>query len=153
MTYKASDSTLIQGLGGTPITLTAPLGVLTVQHGLRYRIRFFNIVCSPNYVFQIDSHANITVIEADGIPTQPYTVDQIAIFAGQRYSFILNADQAVGNYWIRAARTKSFAGRINFTILRYVDATDEHQRVCRSEHARECTILSFTSLLTTLPPV
>ncbi|KAF7336445.1 Laccase 1 [Mycena sanguinolenta] len=123
----APDSTLIQGLGRTPTTLTAPLGVLTVQQGLRYRIRLINIACSPNYVFQIDGHTNLTIIEADGITTMPYTVDQITIFAGQRYSFILNANQAVGNYWIRAnpsAGTKGFAGGINSAILRYVGAAD-----------------------------
>jgi iron transport multicopper oxidase len=69
-----------------------------VQQGLRYRIRLVNIACSPNYVFQIDGHTNLTIIEADGITTQPYSVDQITIFAGQRYSFILNADQAMDNY-------------------------------------------------------
>jgi iron transport multicopper oxidase len=40
----------------------------------------------------------MTIIEADGISTQPLVVDQIQIFAGQRYSFVLNANQAVGNY-------------------------------------------------------
>ncbi|KAJ7921991.1 laccase 1 [Mycena leptocephala] len=121
------DSTLIQGLGRTSTTLTAPLGVLTVQHGLRYRIRLVNIACSPNYVFQIDGHTNLTIIEADGITTQPYSVDQITIFAGQRYSFILNADQAMDNYWIRAnpsAGPKGFTGGINSAILRYVGAAD-----------------------------
>ncbi|KAF7336444.1 Multicopper oxidase [Mycena sanguinolenta] len=142
----APDSTLIQGLGRTATTLTAPLGVLTVQQGLRYRIRLINIACSPNYVFQIDGHTNLTIIEADGITTKPYTVDQITIFAGQRYSFILNANQAVGNYCalkiscpyvcaelmvtsigIRAnpsAGTKGFAGGINSAILRYVGAAN-----------------------------
>ncbi|KAJ6553014.1 laccase lcc5 [Mycena capillaripes] len=123
----APDSTLIQGLGRTSTTLTAPLGLLTVQHGLRYRIRLVNIACSPNYVFQIDGHTNLTIIEADGITTEPYSVDQITIFAGQRYSFILNANQNVGNYWIRAnpsAGTKGFAGGINSAILRYVGAAD-----------------------------
>ncbi|KAF8888045.1 Cupredoxin [Infundibulicybe gibba] len=43
-----------------------------------------------------------TVIEADGISTEPLVVDSIQIFAGQRYSFVLSANQPVGNYWIRA---------------------------------------------------
>ncbi len=32
----------------------------------------------------------------------PLTVDSIQIFAGQRYSFILNTNQPINNYWIRA---------------------------------------------------
>jgi len=49
-------------------------------------------------------------------------VDSIRIFAGQRFSFILNTNQPVSNYWIRAAPnvgTLGFAGGINSAILRY----------------------------------
>ncbi|KAJ7503520.1 laccase [Mycena galericulata] len=119
------DSNLIQGLGRTETTLTAPLGVLTVTQGLRYRIRLVNIACDPNYVFQIDGHTNLTIIEADGISTEPYSVDSIQIYVGQRYSFILNANQPVGNYWIRANPSTGppgFAGGINSGVLRYVGA-------------------------------
>jgi iron transport multicopper oxidase len=37
--------------------------------------------CDPNYTFSIDGH-NMTVIEADGISTKAYLVDNIQIFAG-----------------------------------------------------------------------
>uniref|UniRef100_A0A8H7XYK1 laccase n=1 Tax=Psilocybe cubensis TaxID=181762 RepID=A0A8H7XYK1_PSICU len=51
------------------------------------------------------------------------------IFSGQRYSFILTADQPVDNYWIRAnpgpTGTTGFDGGINSAILRYVNATAE----------------------------
>lgn len=40
----------------------------------------------------------MTIIEADGVETQPLTVDSLTIFAAQRYSIIVNADQAVDNY-------------------------------------------------------
>ncbi|KAJ7932147.1 laccase [Mycena leptocephala] len=121
----APSSNLIQGLGRTASTLTAPLGVLTVTKGLRYRIRLVNMACDPNYVFSIDGHSNLTIIEADGITTSPYTVDSIQIYVGQRYSFILNANQPVGNYWIRANPStgpKGFTGGINSGVLRYVGA-------------------------------
>ncbi|KAJ7825952.1 laccase [Mycena leptocephala] len=122
MCSQAPSSNLIQGLGRTASTLTAPLGVLTVTKGLRYRIR---LACDPNYVFSIDGHSNLTIIEADGITTSPYTVDSIQIYVGQRYSFILNANQPVGNYWIRANPStgpKGFTGGINSGVLRYVGA-------------------------------
>lgn len=44
--------------------------------------------CDPNYTFQIDGH-NMTIIEADGVNHDALTVDEIQIFAGQRYSFIV----------------------------------------------------------------
>lgn len=81
-----------------------------------------SISCDPNYVFSIDGH-KFTIIEADGINTQPLEVDSIQIFAGQRYSFILNANQPIGNYWIRAnpnLGTTGFSGGINSAILRYI---------------------------------
>ena len=67
----------------------------------------------------------MTVIEADAINHAPLAVDSIQIFAGQRYSFVLAADQAVDNYWIRALPNKgttTFDGGINSAILRYVGA-------------------------------
>ncbi|KAJ7152774.1 laccase [Mycena filopes] len=121
----APSSNLIQGLGRTATTLTAPLGVVTVTKGLRYRMRVVNMACDPNYIFSIDQHTNLTIIEADGVLTAPYTVDSIQIYVGQRYSFILTANQAVGNYWIRASPStgpKGFTGGINSGVLRYVGA-------------------------------
>jgi iron transport multicopper oxidase len=53
-------------------------------------------------------------------------VDSIQIFAAQRYSFILNANQTIGNYWIRAQPsrgTTTFDGGLNSAILRYTGAT------------------------------
>ena len=71
----------------------------------------------------------MTVIETDGINTQPVTVNQIQIFAAQRYSFILNANQEVDNYRIRAlpsaSNTLGFEGGVNSAILRYKGAPDE----------------------------
>ena len=45
----------------------------------------------------IDGH-NMTIIEADGVETDPLTVDSFAIFASQRYSVVLTADQPIDNY-------------------------------------------------------
>ncbi|KAF7795688.1 hypothetical protein EIP86_006853 [Pleurotus ostreatoroseus] len=77
--------------------------------------------------FPIDGH-NMTVIEVDGTNHEALTVDSLTIYAGQRYSFILTADQAVDNYWIRAnpgtGITQGFAGGINSAILRYTGANE-----------------------------
>lgn len=40
----------------------------------------------------------MTIIEADGVETQPLIVDSLVIFAGQRYSLIVEANQTIGNY-------------------------------------------------------
>lgn len=61
----------------------------------------------------------------DGDYVKPLVVDAIQIFAGQRYSFILDANQPVDNYWVLAipnVGTISFAGGVNSAILRYAGA-------------------------------
>jgi len=88
-------------------------------------MRLFSISCDPNFIFTIDNH-KMTVIEADGVETNPVTVDSIQIFAGQRYSFILKTNQPVNNYWIRASSSGSlvtiFENGLNSAILRYAGA-------------------------------
>lgn len=98
---------------------------LNVIRGLRYRLRLVAISCDPNWVFSIDGH-NMTVIEADGINTKPLLVDSVQIFAGQRYSLILHANQPIRNYWIRADPNfgpTGFEGGINSGILHYLGAS------------------------------
>jgi iron transport multicopper oxidase len=123
------DSTLINGLGRTWANTTAsPLAVTNVKQNMRYRLRILSLSCEPAFTFSIDHH-NLTIIEADGQPHQPYTVDSVTVHAGQRYSAIITANQTVGNYWIRAlpvddglAFTDPFAKGINSAILRYSGA-------------------------------
>ncbi|KAG6859902.1 hypothetical protein C0995_002231 [Termitomyces sp. Mi166 len=119
------DATLINGKGRYTDGPTSPLAVISVVSGQRYRFRLVSISCDPNYIFSIDGHT-MTIIEVDGINIQPLKVDSIQIFAGQRYSFVLNASQPIDNYWIRAKpnipANATFDGGVNSAILRYLDA-------------------------------
>ncbi|KAJ7888182.1 laccase [Mycena olivaceomarginata] len=119
-------STLINGLGRFADGPTSQLAVISVTSGQRYRMRLVSMSCDPNFIFTIDGHT-MTIIEADGVNTEPLTVDSIQIYAGQRYSFVLTADQTVDNYWIRTVAnggTAGFDNGINSAILRYVGAND-----------------------------
>jgi len=52
-------------------------------------------------------------------------VDQIQIYAGQRYSVVLVANQPVNNYWVRAFPNfagAAYTGGMNSAILRYKGA-------------------------------
>ncbi|KAF8583894.1 multicopper oxidase [Ramaria rubella] len=103
------DAGTINGKGrfvGGPET---PFSIVNVQQGLRYRLRFINIACRPFYTVSIDMH-NLTIIEADGISHVPHTVGSFEIFVAQRYSAVLNANQPVANYWIRAPPTGGVGG-------------------------------------------
>lgn len=83
--------------------------------------------CSPHYLFSIDGH-NLTIIEADGENTVPITVSAIDVYAGQRYSAILHANQPVNNYWVRAQpellQYTGFENGTNSAILRYEGAKE-----------------------------
>ncbi|KAI0061750.1 yellow laccase [Artomyces pyxidatus] len=119
-----ADSILINGLGRYPGGPNSTLAVVNVAHGKRYRFRLLSLSCDPNFQFSIDGHT-FEIIEADGGYTKPLVVDTIHIFAGQRYSFIMTANQTVGNYWIRALPNvgpTGFANGINSAILRYKGA-------------------------------
>ncbi|KAF8193990.1 laccase 4 [Mycena galopus ATCC 62051] len=129
-------STLINGLGRYAGGPTSELAVITVTSGLRYRFRLVSLSCDPNFIFSIDNHT-FTIIEVDGVNTEPLTVDSLQIFAGQRYSFVLTANQPADNYWIRTVAnggTGGFANGINSAILRYstADAIDPVTNVTTS---------------------
>ncbi|EPQ54176.1 laccase hybrid [Gloeophyllum trabeum ATCC 11539] len=123
------SSTLINGKGRYIGGPQADLAIITVEKGKRYRMRLVSISCDPNFIVWIDGH-NMTVIEADGVDHEPVTVGSLQIFAGQRYSFILDANQPIGNYWIRSQTGPNVPGivgvdgGVNSAILRYIGADD-----------------------------
>ena len=126
-----SDAGLINGLGRYPDGPSSPLSVVHVKSKKRYRFRLVAMSCDSYFMFSIDGH-NMTIIEADGINTQPLLVDSIQIFAGQRYSFVLDANYTTGNFWIRAEQhtggdggPTGFANGINSAILQYDDSPEE----------------------------
>ncbi|KZV71809.1 multicopper oxidase [Peniophora sp. CONT] len=121
------DSVVINGIGRYVNGPTDnALAVVNVKAGTRRVPRIFGL---PNFVFSIDKHT-LTVIEADGNSVIPHDVSSLQIFAGQRYSVVLDADQPKDNYWIRAApnsHTNNSTGNgLNSAILNYegVDVAD-----------------------------
>lgn len=125
----AADSTLINGKGRYTGGEMVPLSVIGVAPSKRYRFRLIAMTCTVYFTFSIDGHS-LTVIEADGENTVPHVVDSLQIHSGQRYSVILNANQPVNNYWIRAnpnagAGKPGFDNGRNSAILRYTGARIE----------------------------
>ncbi|KAI6021007.1 laccase [Pisolithus marmoratus] len=118
------DSTLINGLGRYPGGPASPLAVVNVTQGQSYRFRIIGASCVAWFNFTIDGHI-MTIIEADGHEVEPVVVDSLPVFAGQRYSVVVTADQPVGNYWIRSVPdlgNQTFDGGLNSAILRYSGA-------------------------------
>ena len=100
-TTPSPDSGLINGagrfIGGTEVARS----VIGVTSGKRYRFRVINTSAMAAFKFSVEGHS-LTIIEADGISHKPLVVDSFDIYAGQRISVVLNANETVDNYWIRA---------------------------------------------------
>ncbi|KAL5514274.1 hypothetical protein ACEPAG_2362 [Sanghuangporus baumii] len=146
------DTTTINGLGRNANgDGTEPLAFINVTQNSRYRFRLVSMSCFPSYTFSIDGHS-LTVIEADGIETEPVTVDSLEIYAGQRYSVVVNANQSVANYWIRAnpsAGTTGFTNGTNSAILHYDGASNDDPETIRN---LEASILNEADLYPLVNP-
>lgn len=101
--------------------------VVTVTAGLRHRFRLINaggMTCPM--IVSIDGH-RMTVIATDGQDSIPVTVDSLVIYSGERFDIVVEADQPVGNYWIRlnglvdCKQNECYEG----AILRYEGAPEE----------------------------
>jgi len=122
------DSGLINGKGryvGGPLV---DYSVITVKKGLRYRFRIFSISCRPFMTLSFDNHT-FDVIELDGVEHDPVAFQNADVYAAQRISIVLTANQTVGNYWIRApptggspANNPNFDPTLTLAILRYEGA-------------------------------
>ncbi|KAF7360073.1 Laccase A [Mycena venus] len=147
-------STLINGLGRFAGGPTSQLAVISVTKGKRYRMRLISMSCDPNFIFTIDGH-DMTIIEADSVNTQPLTVDSIQIFAGQRYSFVLNANQDIGNYFIRTVAnggTAGFDNGINSAILRYTGANETDPTTTQTTSTKPLVETDLHPLVATAVP-
>ncbi|KAF7302234.1 Multicopper oxidase/laccase [Mycena indigotica] len=132
----------------------ADLAVISVKRGSRYRFRLISMSCEPNFIFSIDKHS-MTVIEADGVSTQPLVVDSIQIFTGQRYSFVLNANQRVSNYWVRSLPNlgdTTFANGVNSAILRYAGAEKCDPKTNQTASTRPLVESNLHPLVPTVVP-
>ncbi|XP_013191002.1 uncharacterized protein LOC106135292 [Amyelois transitella] len=72
-----------------------------VEQGYKYRFRVINAeFLNCPIELSIDGH-NITVIASDGYDLEPITATSLVTYAGERYDFILDANNEIDNYWIR----------------------------------------------------
>ena len=134
-----TDSMLINGKGSfkefsdVNETVFTPRAVFRVEQGRRYRFRLIgNNFC--HQLITIQSH-NVKVIATDAFPVQPVEVNRIGISSGERFDFVLTADQKVGNYWVRVFTEAPACMGVpdEFAILRYEGAPIEEPQVSFSK--------------------
>lgn len=108
--------------------LLTPLEIFHVTAGGSFRFRTINagfLNCPVE--ISIDEH-NITVISSDGGYFEPVVVSTLVSYAGERFDFVLKADQPVANYWVRVRGLmdcdERFTKAHQVAILRYAGAPD-----------------------------
>ncbi|PSN74955.1 hypothetical protein BS50DRAFT_643487 [Corynespora cassiicola Philippines] len=94
----SADNLLVNG------SMTSASGgeyaVTTLKPGKSHLLRLVNTGINNFVHVSLDGHP-FTVIAADFVPIVPFTTTSLVLSVGQRYDVIINANQTVGNYWLR----------------------------------------------------
>lgn len=121
----------------------APLETFNVEASEKY---LFRVICTGAlypWRISVDNH-NITLVASDAFELEPEVVESFVISPGERYSFTLETNQPVGNYWIRGETLERTRTRKAEAILRYKGASETDpttsKSVCTSED--KCTIVN-----------
>ncbi|KAF5305483.1 hypothetical protein FQA39_LY01574 [Lamprigera yunnana] len=130
-----AENILVNGLGrfkkfntNNNETIYTPTARFLVERGYRYRFRVINaeFLNCPIEV-SVDNHT-ITVISSDGRDFAPVEAESIVTYAGERFDFVLHADQPVGLYWMRFRGLmdcdQRFKSAHQAAVLQYVGASN-----------------------------
>lgn len=98
--HGVMDEHNLTGSAIAPDPTYTPLEVFNVDFGKTYRFRMISAAPRCFFKVSVDNH-ELVAIATDGAPLKPVTVQSIMIHPGERFDFVLNANQAPGNYWIK----------------------------------------------------
>ncbi|CEP65069.1 uncharacterized protein LALA0_S21e00144g [Lachancea lanzarotensis] len=105
--FNYDSATYVVPNGNSDDQQTAPQFIPQSQATLnfdpskRYLIRLINAGFYAPFNFAIDGH-KLKMVEADGTVTEPLTLESIDMSVAQRYSFILEPQEAhLSQYWMR----------------------------------------------------
>lgn len=107
-----------------------PYAVFNVVKGHRYRFRHINAgFLNCPIEISVDNHT-ITAIASDGNSLEPLEATFLITYAGERWDFIINANQEMGNYYIRARGLmdcdERFTSSFQMAVLHYQGAPEEN---------------------------
>ncbi|KAF2423419.1 hypothetical protein EJ08DRAFT_451466 [Tothia fuscella] len=119
----AQDPTKFKAVGKRyDLSTDGPGGGIRFSPGKKYLLHVINSGIQSTYKFYLDGHS-FTVIANDFVPIVPYKTNILNINIGQRYDIIVEADQPVGNYFLRAdnqeACSSTVQGKNIRAIIRY----------------------------------
>ncbi|RLU22355.1 hypothetical protein DMN91_004633 [Ooceraea biroi] len=160
-----APNVLINGLGrfialeGDNETLAnMPLTTFVVKPNSRYRFRLINaeFLNCPIEV-SVDNHT-LLVISSDGRDIEPVQAESLVSYAGERFDFVIEANQPVDNYWMRFRGLmdcdERFLSAHQVAILRYEGAPEEeptaevtYKRVRNDSYGLVCYTSIFADYL------
>jgi FtsP/CotA-like multicopper oxidase with cupredoxin domain len=151
---RTMDNGLINGQNtwGNGTSATGSRFVLDTQFvsGQSYLLRIINSAIQSTYKFYIDGHS-LTVIQSDFVPITPYKTDILNINIGQRYMVIVNADQPIGDYWMRSDNQNTCAATTQALdikgIVRYTGSPGATPTTTGYNYTGECVDEPIASLV------
>ncbi|KAK4186311.1 putative laccase precursor [Podospora australis] len=93
-----SDNILFNGKNRRANGASGTYHRVTLTAGRRHLLRLINGSVQSSYTVSLVGHS-FTIVATDMVPITPVTVTSLYLGVGQRYDVIINANQAVGNYW------------------------------------------------------
>ncbi|KAK8038044.1 hypothetical protein PG994_014811 [Apiospora phragmitis] len=97
----ATDSILVNGIGHYNGSTDGPYYETVLTPGKNHTLKLINGAVATSFIFKIDDH-NLTVIANDLVAVQPFTVEELFIGIGQRYTVIVEGKNDTSNdYWMR----------------------------------------------------
>ncbi|KAK6834539.1 hypothetical protein PG987_009233 [Apiospora arundinis] len=102
----ATDSVLVNGIGHFNGSADPPYYYnTTFTPGKKHVLKLINGAVATSFTFRIDHH-NLTVIANDLVPVHPFTVEELFIGIGQRYTVVVEAKNDTStDYWMRTIPT------------------------------------------------
>ncbi|XP_071949840.1 uncharacterized protein [Antedon mediterranea] len=106
-------------------TQFTPREVFEVEQGFRYMFRSIsNAITNCALKISVDNHT-LLIISSDGAAINPIEVDAYVIYGGERFGFVLNANQSISNYWVRVKGLADCRYVQELAIIRYKGAASE----------------------------
>ncbi|KEF57337.1 L-ascorbate oxidase [Exophiala aquamarina CBS 119918] len=100
--------------------------IITVKPGTTYRLRFISGTALSLVTLGIEEHDNLTIIEADGDYTKPWSTDHLQLGSGQRFSILLRtkteaelASATKMSYWLRYESRDRPTNVTGYALLQY----------------------------------
>ncbi|KAH6646044.1 multicopper oxidase [Truncatella angustata] len=94
-----SDNVLFNGTNINPADPSlGQYSIVTLTPGAKHRLRLINPSIEHNFQVSLVGH-EFTIIATDFVPVEPVVAGDVFLGVGQRYDVIIEATEAVDNYW------------------------------------------------------